>query len=176
MNKAKILIVIGFAFLLAIGVKAITISPEEIKELQSLYSGQEQMLGGSGRLSTETLRMYTATTTGVSSAIRVGQYRNIVFAVTASSTPAMTIKFQGSTSNESPDFSIAANEDNHWDYIQVTDLQNGVPVFGDTGLVISAADLRIFEANTNGLKWVSVNTTAFTSGTTTVDVTLFNNN
>lgn len=114
--------------------------------------------------------------TGV--AINVEDFRNVVFQVATDGggDAALTVKFQGSVSDDAPDFSAAQSDSNHWDYINVKDYEDDATIEGDTGLVISSADdYRNLEANVNGLKWVCATITARTQGELTVKVKAYNN-
>ena len=87
---------------------------------------------------------------------------------TASSCNA-TVKFQGSFSDTPPDFSGAQSVTNHWDYIDVIDLQNGASIDGDTGVAMAGTDdFRNFEVNAGGLKWLCATITVRSAGTLTL--------
>lgn len=87
---------------------------------------------------------------------------------------AMTVKLVGSIQDTMPDFAEAQSASNSYDYIEMIDLQDGSSLDGDTGFVVATADdHRLFEANINGLKWLSVVPTAGTAGEVTVKVRLF---
>ena len=89
---------------------------------------------------------------------------------TASSCNA-TVKFQGSWSAEKPDFSASQSATNHWDYIDVIDLQNGTSIDGDTGIAMSGTDdFRNLEVNCNGLRWITATVTARAAGSVTVNL------
>lgn len=113
--------------------------------------------------------------TGVgSTGINVTDFKTIAlsFATTASST--LTVKFAGSIQDTCPDFTAAQSATNHWDYIDVIDLNTGTSIDGDTGVAVAATtDYRIFEANVNGLRWVTAIVTAYTGGGVTVKSVLF---
>jgi len=117
-------------------------------------------------------------TTGVSPAIKVQGYRNIVvsFATDGGSDAALTTKFQCAISDTAPDFSAAQSVTNMWDYVQVVDLEDGSTIDGDTGIVVATADdYRLVEANVNGCKWFSSRVTARTQGEVTVKIMQFDN-
>lgn len=116
--------------------------------------------------------------TGVGLAISVQDNRfiSISVATDGGADAALTCKFQGSIQNTVPDFSAAQSVTNHWDFIDVIDMEDGASVDGDTGFVASSADdYRLFEANVNGLKWFSARVTARTAGEVTVKILQFNN-
>jgi len=87
----------------------------------------------------------------------------------------LTVKFQGSVSDEAPDFSAAQSVTNHWDYIQVVDLEDGSTIDGDTGFSFAGVDdYKNFELNINGLKWITASVTARTQGEVTVKIKAYN--
>jgi len=87
---------------------------------------------------------------------------------------AMTVKVAGSIAEGIPDFAKAQSVSNQYDFVDVIDLQNGTEIPGDTGFVVATADdHRMFEVNTNGLKWLTVIATAGTQGELTVRAALF---
>jgi hypothetical protein len=107
--------------------------------------------------------------------ILVRDFRHNVVAVDFSSTPTMTIKFQGSNQLAAPDFNAAQAATNSWDYIEVVDLESGSAIDGDTGVACAGtADHRVFELNTNGINWVSVIITSWTAGLLKVSLTSYN--
>ena len=106
--------------------------------------------------------------------ILVRDFTHNVLAVDFSSTPTMTIKFQGSNQLTAPDFNASQSATNMWDYVEVVDLEDGSTIDGDTGVsVAGTADHRTFEINTNGLNWVSVIVTAWTAGLLKVSLTSY---
>lgn len=114
--------------------------------------------------------------TGVGNTIAVEDFKNAVFswATDGGGTAALTVKFQGSIQETAPDFSSAQSVTNHWDYIEVVDLEDGAAIDGDSGVVVATADdYRLLEANINGLKWINASVTARSAGNTTVKVRLF---
>jgi hypothetical protein len=84
------------------------------------------------------------------------------------------IKFQGSVSNDAPNFSYARSVSNHWDYIDVIDLEDGVSIDGDAGISLTGTDdFRQFQMNVDGLKWLNCFCFDGTSGSLTVKIKLF---
>jgi len=109
-------------------------------------------------------------------AIAVEDFKNAVFsfATDGGGDAALTVKFQGSIQETCPDFSAAQSVTNHWDYIEVVDLEDGAAIDGDTGVAVAAADdYRMLEANINGLKWLCATVTARSAGEVTVKVRVF---
>jgi len=100
----------------------------------------------------------------------------MVFEFATASSANLTVKFQGSISDTQPDFSAAQTASNHWDYIEVIDLEDGSAVDGDTGIVLAGTDdFRLFSANVDGLRWVCATITARSAGTLTLKVKTFVN-
>lgn len=61
-----------------------------------------------------------------------------------------------STVSGIPNFGASPSITNQWSYIQVMDIQDGMPLDGNTGIDITALDnVRMFEANTNILSFIS---------------------
>lgn len=115
-----------------------------------------------------------ATGTGVN--IFTQDFRNIIFSLGTASSANLTVKFQGSIQDASPDFSAAQSVTNQWDYIEVVDLQSGTAIDGDTGVAMAGTDdFRLLEANINGMKWVNATVTARSAGSITIKARLFDN-
>lgn len=107
-------------------------------------------------------------------AIYVGGYKHNDITIDFSDTPVMTIKVQGSI-HEGVDLNAAKSATNRWDYVEVYDLEDGAAIDGDTGLTASANDHRLLEVNINGLAWISVAVTAWTSGRLGATIRSYNN-
>lgn len=113
------------------------------------------------------LNAQAATGTGVT--VKVKDYRHIVLSFGTAGNANLTVKFQGSVSDSAPDFSAAQSVSNHWDYVQVIDLQSGSAINGDTGIAPSGTDdFRLFEVNVNGLVHLCATVTARSAGSVTV--------
>lgn len=112
----------------------------------------------------------------------VVDFRNIMISIATDGggTAAATIKCVGGITdlagNEPnpqkapPDFAAARSVTNQFEFIQMIDKQSGGSgLAGDTGFVVATADdYRIFEANINGLAWISFLPTAGTAGQFTI--------
>jgi len=108
--------------------------------------------------------------------ILIQDFITSVLSLSTAGTANFIIKFQGSIQDVCPDFSASQTVANHWDYIEVVDLQNGSAIDGDTGITFSAADdNRLFELNINGLKWINAIISSYIAGTATLKVKLFDN-
>jgi len=109
--------------------------------------------------------------------ILVQDFNTITLSFDTASSASMTVKVVGSISADPPDFARAQSASNQYDFIDMIDLQNGASIDGDTGLAPAGTDdNRMFEANINGVRWLSVLPTAGTVGTMTVKARCFNNN
>lgn len=107
--------------------------------------------------------------TGIGSTLNVEDYKHIVLAIGTASSANLTVKIQGSISDEAPNFAAAQSVSNHWDYVQAKDLEDQASLDGDTGFVVTGTDdFRLVEVNTNGLKWINANVTARSAGSVTI--------
>jgi hypothetical protein len=106
-------------------------------------------------------------------AVFVGDYQYVDLSLCFTSSPTMTVKFQGSIAKPDacPNFYAAQALTNRWDYVMVLDLNQETGaggesgIAGDTGVSCSgSADYRLFRLNTCGLSWICANLTAFTQG------------
>lgn len=116
--------------------------------------------------------------TGVGKVIDVSDFTHAIISVATDGggTANLTCKFQGAVNGTAPDFSAAQSVTNMWDFIQVKDLEDGSSVDGDVGFAVAGADdYRQFEYNFNGLKYITARVTAYSAGSVTVKVMLFNN-
>lgn len=128
------------------------------------------------RNSLEYTILNAAAAAGAGATINAEDFKNIIFsfATNGGGTAALTVKFAGSIQSTVPNFGAAQSVTNHWDYIDVIDLEDGVSIDGDTGVAVATADdYRLFEANVSGLKWVTAIVTARTAGSVTVKSKLF---
>lgn len=117
---------------------------------------------------------------GVGKVIPCQDFRHAVLAFATSGNANLTIKFagavcDGATDGQPPDFGAAQSPTNIWDYIEVTDLQDGTPIDGDTGISLSGTDdVRLLQMNIDGLKYLTGIITARSAGAVTLKVILFN--
>lgn len=96
--------------------------------------------------------------------------------LSSASSANFTIKFQGSFAETAPNFAAAQSNTNRWDYIQVKDYQNNASIDGDTGVTFSGTDdVRMFEFNTNGLRWICATITARSAGAISLRLMAFSN-
>ena len=105
--------------------------------------------------------------------IYVGDFTTSDLTIDFGSTPTMTIKLQGSV-QDSVDLNAAQGADNRWDYVECVDLEDGTAIDGDTGIACAGSvDHRLIEANINGLTWITVAITAYTTGVLNITIRSF---
>ena len=115
-------------------------------------------------------------TTGIGTPEYVPDFMHIMMTLSSQTSANFTIKFQGSFSDSQPDFAAAQSATNRWDYIQVKDYQNNAAIDGDTGVAfVGTDDVRQFEYNVNGLKWVCATITAIAAGSVNLHLQKFSN-
>lgn len=114
--------------------------------------------------------------TGTGTPYSMPDFQHIMLALSSQSSANFTIKFQGSFSDVCPAFGSAQSATNRWDYIQVKDYQNNAAIDGDTGVAFAGTDdVRLFEFNTNGLKWICATVTARSAGSVNLHLQAFSN-
>jgi len=124
----------------------------------------------------EMLIMNALAETGIGTPYSMPDFRNLMMTLSSASNANFTIKFQGSMSDTVPNFAAAQSNTNRWDYIQVKDYQNNATIDGDTGIAFAGTDdVRIVEANTNGLKWICAVITARSAGAISLRLQAFSN-
>lgn len=108
-----------------------------------------------------------AEATGWGTPIDVRDYDEVLLMLNMS-TGTATVKFAG-TADDTVDFTSAGSATNFWDYIDVTDAEDGASIDGDTGIATStSADHRLLKLSTKGLTIINANVSAYTSGTITL--------
>lgn len=124
----------------------------------------------------EVLIFDAAAVTSTGKAYPIQDYMHIMLTLSSASSANFTIKFQGSFAETKPDFSSAQSNTNRWDYVQVRDAQNNAAIDGDTGIAFAGTDdVRMFEVNTNGLRWICATITARSAGTVSLRLMAFSN-
>lgn len=109
------------------------------------------------------------TTTGVGVALNVANYRTLVLQLATTGSATATIKIAASMSLEQPDFASSASPTNQWSYIVVNDLSTASQIPGATGIVLTGTDVvNLYEVNTNYVRWLCPNVTAYAAGTITL--------
>lgn len=115
-------------------------------------------------------------TTATGIAPLVENFRHVQMTLSSASSANFTIKFQISNSVVAPDFSAARTTTNRWEYVSVKDLQSSTGIDGDTGVAFAGTDdVRMFEINTNGQRWVCATITAIAAGTVSLHMKPFSN-
>ena len=107
--------------------------------------------------------------------IQAEDWKFCLLTLSSSDTGNFVIKFQGSMSDNAPDFSSARSVANRWEYIQVKDLQSGSTVDGDTGVTWSADDVTRYETIFSGYKWICATISTYNTGKITLTVKLCDN-
>lgn len=114
--------------------------------------------------------------TGTGLAMDVESYMHVLLTISSQTSANFTVKFQVSMSDTCPDFSAAQSATNEWDYLQIKNYQDGSTVNGDTGVAFAGTDdVQIYEANTNGMKWICATVTARSAGSVNVKAKGFSN-
>jgi len=109
-------------------------------------------------------------------AMMVLGYRHVVLRYLTTGTATHTVKVQGSTQTDLPQFSAASSAANPHGYLQIIDLEDASAVDGDDGIAVAGTDdLRQFEVNTNGVTWLCANVTSWTAGKLVLNVTGYSN-
>lgn len=102
--------------------------------------------------------------------------QHVILTLSSSGNANFTIKIQGSNSIDKPDFSVPRTVSNRWEYIQIKDLQNAASIDWDTGVSFAGTDdIRMFEVNTNRLRWISATITVYSAGAVTLSALWVNN-
>ncbi len=108
---------------------------------------------------------------GYATPINVAKYQYIGLAIAGHDTANLTVQVQGSflmSDDADLDFEAAPDQANLWDFIAVDDLQDGVTrIDGDTGVVFSGDDVRLFKVNVDQLRSLCIKLTR-TGGKATV--------
>lgn len=133
------------------------------------------------RLYKENIIMSAKGATGDGQPVNVVDYKYITLAIASDGggDADLTVKFQGSatdgaTAGLTPDFGSAQSVTNHWDYVEVIDLNSGDPIDGDTGFPFSGADdYRLFAVNVDKLKYFNARITSYSAGELTIKAIFF---
>ena len=114
--------------------------------------------------------------TGVGNIPMCEDFTHAIVSVHTTDSTNCTLKFAGSIAEETPNFAAGQSPTNSYEFVQAKDLEDGSTLDGDTGLVLSGTDdNRLFEINTNALRFITARITAISAGAVTVKVRLYNN-
>ena len=114
--------------------------------------------------------------TGIGQLINVKDFRHIIVAIGTANSANLTVKCVGSIEETYPDFTAAQAVGNMYDFLEIVDYQDGSKIAGDTGIAFTGTDdFRLFEINTNGLEWCTLQITAYVAGNITGKVLAFRN-
>jgi hypothetical protein len=102
--------------------------------------------------------------TGAGVAMLVENFDHLALTLASDTNATFTVKVQGSHSVAEPAWESAQSATNLWDYVQVKDIEDNSAIDGDTGIAFTVDDVRQFELNCNGLRWINVIVTAYTDG------------
>lgn len=122
-----------------------------------------------------------AVATGHGTEIDVSQFRHVgVFIIgendDAAAAAIGTIKCKSSfKALADVNFATAQSRTNPWDYLGMYDYEDATFKDGDTGIVFAGNDVRHFELNTNSVRSINFQVSAYTSGKFTVLVYGVNN-
>lgn len=109
-----------------------------------------------------------AAANGLGVAMDVEDYKAIIFQLATSGNAAATIKFAISMSATKPNFAIAPSITNQYDYVQLNWLNNDSSNPGANGIVVAGTDIvKIFEVNTNYIKWICPIISGYSAGAVT---------
>ena len=94
---------------------------------------------------------------GVGVTMPVKDFDSVVIATSGVwGTTTILFKVQGAIGKSAPTFSTAQSVTNHWDYVQIVDLQDGANIPGDTGVTLAAASYNLYEINTSHLDYINI--------------------
>lgn len=107
----------------------------------------------------------------------VSDYDYGVISFNTASSANCTVKFAGSIMDTCPDMSATQSTTVRYDYLDITDLQSGASIDGDTGIAPAGTDdHRLFRVDLRGLKWFGAIMTARSAGSATVKAKFFTEN
>lgn len=110
---------------------------------------------------------YTFTEEFVGRTFKVEGYEFTTIGVDFNTSPSISLRFVGSISDSSPNWTDPQSATNSYDFISINDLQNATETEGDVVFEAAAADHRMFQIYPSGLKWITVMTRNFGAGSTT---------
>lgn len=109
----------------------------------------------------------------------ISDFRNAILSIFTGGTATLTAQIAGSigkTNGDSPNFGATQSAANPYTFLAAADLEDGTLDEGDAGIAASGADVsKQFEVNINGMKYITVLPTAWTQGSITAKLQIFNN-
>ena len=106
---------------------------------------------------------------GFGTSMDVKDFKDLLLQVSGENSADLRVRVQASLSDEAPDFTAAASSTNHWDYISVFDIQDGILTTGDTGIVFSGTDdFRNVIINTDAATFINCQVDNYVAGDVTV--------
>jgi len=118
--------------------------------------------------------MSAQATTGIGSIqpFRVKDYDKLTVCIATSGTATLTVRCKGALGETAPTFTSAASATNPWGALQMIDLDDGSPVNGSTGVVVSGTDIvKLYEVNTNTIDWLAFDVVSRSAGSVTITIT-----
>lgn len=111
---------------------------------------------------------------GHSESENVENATHLVVAVDSEESAALTVRVKGSIQNTPPDFSAAQSPTNQWAYLQLKNLEDGTSIAGSDGLALVGTDAnKLYEVNTNAVKYVAAEVSGRTAGKVSVALRAF---
>ena len=101
----------------------------------------------------------------------VSDYKNCVLAVYGASTVTGKLMVKGAIGTTEPTWSVNPSErgiTDTYDFIEVTDLEDGATIDGDDGIDLAANVVRLVKVNVDSLDWLAVHFTDNAVGVITV--------
>ena len=112
---------------------------------------------------------------GIGNWILVEDFRYLTLTIDTASNANLTVKLVGSNMENTPDPTAAQSQTNRYDYLQMVDYENSIATDGDTGFSVSGTDdHRIYNANIDGIRWVTLQVTAYSAGNVSAYIKPFN--
>ena len=112
-----------------------------------------------------------AAANGVGTTINISEYRNVGIQLAIPTGSTLTVKVMASNSEDAPTFSDPQSVANHFDYVQVIDLEDGAAIDGDTGIaVVAGVEYRNLTLNADNFRWVNFEVSGYSAGSVTAKV------
>lgn len=110
------------------------------------------------------------TANGAGVVLDVSNYKAVEVQVRTTGNTTATIKFAFSMSMTKPDFTKSPSYTNPYDFAQLSWLNNDSSFTGANGIVLAGTDIiRIYEVNTNFIRWICPIVSGYSAGTITVE-------